>query len=102
MKQHAHITPPRKGEGARTCTTADATADATVAARDAVLQQYSTSKQVRMRSNMAFRAPIGSKGVGIIAGDGTYLATQPPSTSPVQPTSTSIRSCSDNSERTSR
>ena len=49
--------------------------------RDATLQQYSTREQVRMRSNMAYTAPIGSKGVGIIAGEGTYLATQPPSTS---------------------
>ena len=26
-----------------------------------------------MRSNMAYTAPVGSKGVGIIAGEGTYL-----------------------------
>ena len=55
-------TPPRKGEGARTCTTADAT----VVARDATLQQYSTREEVRMRGNMTYTAPIGSKGVGII------------------------------------
>ena len=52
MKQHARVTPPRKREGARTCTTADATVAAArrtappvlstqAAPGDAALQQYS-------------------------------------------------------------